>query len=83
MAANDARPELIATTLQLFGLSYFVGIFGFPFLAGELISRAGISALLICAAMLSATECFLAYGRWRQDKMTTGRRHDDQVNRPR
>ena len=30
MAASDAEEELLAQTLQLFALTYFIGIFGFP-----------------------------------------------------
>lgn len=67
MAANDARPELVAATLQLFGLSYFIGIFGFPVIAGVLLSRTGIAGLLILAAALAALEGLLAFGRWRRD----------------
>ncbi|MEP2639796.1 MFS transporter [Roseobacter sp.] len=67
MAANDARPDLTAATLQMFGLSYFVGIFGFPFLAGEVIDAAGFGVLLIIAVILSMMEGALAYTRWRRD----------------
>lgn len=67
MAANDARPELTAATLQMFGLSYFIGVFGFPFVAGGVISTLGMPVLLIIAAVLSAVEGLLAYARWRRD----------------
>lgn len=46
MAANEARPEIIPQTLQLFGLSYFIGLFCFPFIAGHMIVQGGMSILL-------------------------------------
>ncbi|MEP1198239.1 MFS transporter [Tateyamaria sp.] len=77
MAANDARPELTAATLQMFGLSYFVGVFGFPFVAGVVITTAGIPALLIIAALLSCVEGGLAYARWRRDRTVVAMKSGD------
>lgn len=68
MAANDARPELNAATLQMFGLSYFLGVFGFPIVAGVVITTGGIPTLLIIAALVSSVEGSLAYTRWRRDR---------------
>jgi MFS family permease len=34
MGANDATPEIMSQTLQIFGVAYFIGVFGFPFIAG-------------------------------------------------
>ena len=63
MAANDAEPEYLSQTLQLFGLSYFIGIFGFPFIAGWIITSNGITVLLGVAVILACLECGLA--AWR------------------
>jgi len=63
MAANDARDDLVPQTLQLFALVYFVGIFGFPYIAGWLIVEAGIPVLLCCVAVLAATEAGMAWRR--------------------
>ena len=68
MAANDARPELNAATLQMFGLSYFLGVFGFPIVASVVITTGGIPTLLIIAALVSSVEGSLAYTRWRRDR---------------
>jgi len=68
MAANDAEPEYLSQTLQLFGFSYFIGVFGFPFVAGWIITSSGILILLVVAAFLSALECWLAYSRYRADR---------------
>ncbi len=63
MAANDADEALMAQTLQLFALTYFVGIFGFPLVAGWLLVERGEVALLILVAGLAALEASLALMR--------------------
>ena len=68
MAANDAEPDLLAPTLELFGLSYFLGVFGFPFVAGIVITSAGIATLLLIAAGLALVECLMAAFRYRRDR---------------
>ena len=64
MAANEARPEIIPQTLQLFGLSYFIGLFCFPFIAGHMIVQGGMSILLWTVFGLAVLECTLATGRF-------------------
>ncbi|WVX47586.1 hypothetical protein ROLI_006570 [Roseobacter fucihabitans] len=63
MAANDAREDLGAQTLQLFALTYFVGIFGFPLIAGWMIVEVGTRPLLIVIAILAMMEATLALRR--------------------
>ncbi len=65
MAANDADAELVPQTLQLFALTYFIGIFGFPLIAGWLIVDFSIPAMLIGVAILAAIEACMAFGRHR------------------
>ncbi|MEM7068510.1 MAG: MFS transporter [Pseudomonadota bacterium] len=65
MAANDADPDLVPQTLQLFALTYFVGIFGFPFLAGWIIVDFNVEALLIGIAVLALIEATMAWLRHR------------------
>lgn len=65
MAANDADPELVPQTLQLFALTYFIGIFGFPLVAGWMIVDFGIPALLIFVAALAGVEAVMAMMRHR------------------
>ncbi|KIC15381.1 MFS transporter [Leisingera sp. ANG-Vp] len=60
MAANDAKPELLPQTLQLFALTYFIGIFGFPLLAGWMIVETGSAALLVLVAVLAGIEATMA-----------------------
>ena len=63
MAAQDAHEELSAQTLQIFALTYFIGIFGFPLIAGWMIVEVGVVALLWVVAVLAAVEASLALRR--------------------
>ena len=60
MAADDAQSDLVPQTLQLFALSYFIGIFGFPLIAGSLIVSVGHTALLVIVALLASIEASMA-----------------------
>ena len=63
MAANDADDHLGPQTLQLFALTYFVGIFGFPLIAGWMIVEIGVMPLLGLVAVLAAIEVSMALKR--------------------
>jgi MFS family permease len=63
MAANDARDGLSAQTLQVFALTYFVGIFGFPLIAGWIIVEMGARPLLMLIAALAIVEATMALRR--------------------
>ena len=63
MAANDAQEDLGPQTLQLFALTYFVGIFGFPFIAGWIIVEIGTTPLLVLVAVIAAFEASMALRR--------------------
>ncbi|APE44017.1 MFS transporter [Sulfitobacter alexandrii] len=63
MAADDADEELGAQTLQLFALTYFIGIFGFPLVAGWMIVEVGTRPLLILITALAVLETGLALRR--------------------
>lgn len=63
MAAADAEPELIPQTLQLFAFTYFIGIFGFPLIAGWLIVEISTLSLLTLVAILAAIEASMALKR--------------------
>jgi MFS family permease len=64
MAANEADTDLMPQTMQLFGLSYFIGVFGFPFAAGWIIVKGSIYALLLVSLILALTETALAIRRY-------------------
>ncbi len=63
MAANDADTDLVPQTLQLFALTYFIGVFGFPLIAGWLIVEVGTTPLLILVALLAVIEATMAARR--------------------
>lgn len=63
MAANEADHELVAQSMQILSLFYFVGIFGFPFIAGWMIVTIGIKALLILVALMAGTEAVIGLNR--------------------
>ena len=63
VTANDADEDLSAQTLQVFALTYFVGIFGFPLVAGWMIVEVGTGALLVFIAVLALIEATLALRR--------------------
>ncbi|WP_133488371.1 MFS transporter [Aliiroseovarius marinus] len=60
MAANDANPDILPQTLQFFALTYFIGIFGFPLIAGWVIVELGSTVLLALVAVLAAIEATMA-----------------------
>lgn len=68
MAANDADDRLVPQTLQLFALTYFIGIFGFPLLAGWIIVDIGIPPLLGLVCVLAAIEATMAAKRAHADR---------------
>jgi MFS family permease len=65
MAANDADEDLVPQTLQFFALTYFIGIFGFPLIAGWLIVEMGSAAVLGLTAVLALIEATMAWSRSR------------------
>ena len=60
MAANDARDDLVPQTLQLFALTYFIGIFGFPLLAGWVLVEMGTASVLVLCTGLAVVEATMA-----------------------
>lgn len=68
MAANDAESDMVPQTLQLFALTYFIGIFGFPLLAGWAIVEYGALPLLIGVAALAVVEATMAARRYLSDR---------------
>jgi MFS family permease len=63
MTVNDAEDHLGPQTLQLFALTYFVGIFGFPLIAGWLLVEIGTTPLLMFVALIAAVEATMALRR--------------------
>ena len=65
MTANDADADLLPQALQLFALTYFIGIFGFPLIAGWVIVDIGTTELLVIVAVMAAIEATMALLRGR------------------
>lgn len=63
MAANEAEKGLLPQTMQAFGLSYFLFLFGFPFIAGRIIVNLGPVPLLQFALLLGSIQCVMAIRR--------------------
>jgi len=64
LAANEAPPGLTAQSLLLFSLSYFLGVFGFPFVAGKLIVDGGVQGMLFSVGLIAALVWVISIGRW-------------------
>jgi hypothetical protein len=68
MAANEADETLVPQTLQLFALTYFIGIFGFPLVAGWMLVELGAPSLLILTAAVAGIEATMALVRSRANR---------------
>ncbi|MFT5707061.1 MAG: MFS family permease [Oceanospirillaceae bacterium] len=63
LTANEAPTRFISQSLLLFSLSYFVGVFGFPLIAGQLIVSAGMQTMLYVLLVISLVNHALCYYR--------------------
>ncbi|WP_455924229.1 MFS transporter [Pseudomonas putida] len=68
LAANEAPAGLTPQALLLFSLAYFLGVFGFPRLAGGVIVHWGIHGMLLCVAVLAGGIWLISAGRWAHDR---------------
>ncbi|MNR20854.1 hypothetical protein D3C85_1377210 [compost metagenome] len=68
LAANEAPNGTTAQSLLLFSLSYFIGVFGFPLLAGKIIVEQGMATLLLTVLAVAALNWLISVGRlvWRR-----------------
>ncbi|BCQ60506.1 hypothetical protein PBOI14_22560 [Pseudomonas sp. Boi14] len=68
LAANEAPAGRTSQALLLFSLSYFIGVFGFPWLAGRIIVEAGIQVLLFTVLGVALLNWLISLGRlgWRR-----------------
>ncbi|MBJ2244531.1 MULTISPECIES: MFS transporter [Pseudomonas] len=68
LAANEAPAGQTAQSLVLFSLSYFVGVFGFPLLAGKVIVNHGMSTLLYIILVVALCNWSITLARlvWRR-----------------
>ncbi len=68
LAANEAPAGTTSQALLLFSLAYFIGVFGFPLLAGKIIVEHGMSTLLLTVLLVALANWLITLGRllWRQ-----------------
>ena len=68
LAANEAPNGTTAQSLLLFSLSYFIGVFGFPLLAGKIIVEQGMATLLYTLLAVAGLNWLITVGRliWRR-----------------
>ncbi|MDN7141402.1 MFS transporter [Pseudomonas sp. JQ170] len=69
LAANQAPAGHTPQALLLFSLAYFLGVFGFPWLAGNLIVSGGTEAMMLCLLGIALLNWLVSagrlVGRWR------------------
>ncbi|WP_085578100.1 MULTISPECIES: MFS transporter [unclassified Pseudomonas] len=70
LAANEAPPGTMPQALLLFSLAYFIGVFGFPLLAGKIIVERGMPALLLTVLAVAALNWLITVARllWRRSR---------------
>ena len=68
LAANEAPAGSTSQALLLFSLAYFIGVFGFPLLAGKIIVLHGMHSLLLTVLGIALLNWLISLGRllWRQ-----------------
>ncbi|VVQ15595.1 MFS transporter [Pseudomonas fluorescens] len=68
LAANEAPAGTTSQALLLFSLAYFIGVFGFPLLAGKIIVEHGMSTLLWAVLIVASVNWLITVGRllWRR-----------------
>ncbi|MDR6917685.1 MFS family permease [Pseudomonas sp. 3296] len=68
LAANEAPHGTTSQALLLFSLAYFIGVFGFPLLAGKLIVEHGMPTLLLTVLAVAVLNWLITVGRliWRR-----------------
>jgi MFS family permease len=73
LAANEAPAGTTSQALLLFSLAYFIGVFGFPLLAGKIIVEHGMATLLLTVLAVAFMNWLITVGRllWRRLNVKT------------
>jgi MFS family permease len=73
LAANEAPTGSTSQALLLFSLSYFIGVFGFPLLAGKIIVEQGMATLLLTVLAVALVNWLITVARllWRRLNVKT------------
>ncbi|MFQ6573568.1 MFS transporter [Pseudomonas sp. UM16] len=70
LAANQAPPGYTPQALLLFSLAYFLGVFGFPWLAGNLIVSGGTEAMMFSLLAVALINWAISIGRLYERRRT-------------
>lgn len=72
LAANEAPAGKTTQSLLLFSLAYFIGVFGFPLLAGKVIVENGMSVMLTILLGVAVVNWLITVGRlvWRSNAVS-------------
>ena len=54
LVANEAPSGTTSQALLLFSLAYFIGVFGFPWLAGKIIVDFGLATMMLSVLVIAA-----------------------------
>ncbi|MCO4857263.1 MFS transporter [Herbaspirillum sp. WGmk3] len=65
LVVQESPPGLTSQSLLLFSLAYFLGVFGFPWIAGKLIFHWGLMAFLIAVLAIALANWFITLLRLR------------------
>ncbi len=71
LVANEAPPGTTPQALLLFSLAYFVGVFGFPWLAGRIIVDYGLSALMLSVLAIAGLNWLITVARLLERRFLT------------
>ena len=63
LVANEVPPGSTSQALLLFSLAYFIGVFGFPLLAGKIIVEHGMPTLLLSVTAVAALNWLISVVR--------------------
>ena len=63
LVANEAPSGTMSQALLLFSLAYFIGVFGFPWLAGKMIVEFGLSTMLLSVLVIAALNWSITVAR--------------------
>ncbi len=63
LVANEAPCGTMSQALLLFSLAYFIGVFGFPWLAGKMIVEFGLSTMLLSVLVIAALNWSITVAR--------------------
>ncbi len=68
IAVNYSEKSTHAEVISFFSLSYFIGVYGFPFIAGMIITDSGYKAVTLVLSLIIFVDLLIAVLQFRQAK---------------